>query len=59
MIIHIRNMASIPTTQKAVIIDKTGGPEVLQYKTDIPVPAVVDGQILVKNDYLGVNFIDT
>ncbi|KAI1645640.1 NAD(P)-binding protein [Daldinia loculata] len=59
LIIHIRNMASIPTTQKAVIIDKTGGPEVLQYKTDIPVPAVVDGQILVKNDYLGVNFIDT
>ncbi|KAI0135579.1 NAD(P)-binding protein [Daldinia grandis] len=59
LIIHIRNMASVLTTQKAVVIDKTGGPEVLQYKTDIPVPAVVDGQILVKNDYLGVNFIDT
>ncbi|KAI0851480.1 NAD(P)-binding protein [Daldinia vernicosa] len=59
LIIHIRNMASIPATQKAVVIDKTGGPEVLQYKTDVPVPDVVDGQILVKNDYLGVNFIDT
>ncbi|XXG94716.1 T-complex protein 1 subunit delta [Hypoxylon texense] len=52
-------MASIPTTQKGVIIDKTGGPEVLQYTTDLPVPALVDGQILVKNDYIGVNFIDT
>lgn len=52
-------MASIPTTQKAIIIDKTGGTEVLQYKTDLPVPALVDGQLLVKNDYIGVNFIDT
>ncbi|KAI1808338.1 NAD(P)-binding protein [Daldinia bambusicola] len=50
---------SIPATQKAVIIEKTGGLEVLQHKTDVPVPAVVDGQILVKNDYIGVNFIDT
>ncbi|KAI1466628.1 NAD(P)-binding protein [Daldinia caldariorum] len=51
--------SSIPATQKAVIIEKTGGLEVLQHKTDVPVPAVVDGQILVKNDYTGVNFIDT
>ncbi|KAI0176344.1 NAD(P)-binding protein [Hypoxylon sp. FL1284] len=52
-------MASVPTTQKAVIIDKTGGPEVLQHTTDFPVPALVDGQILVKNDYIGINYIDT
>lgn len=52
-------MASIPTTQKAVLINKTGGTDVLEYTTDLPVPALVDGQILVKNDYIGVNFIDT
>ncbi|KAI2640578.1 NAD(P)-binding protein [Hypomontagnella submonticulosa] len=52
-------MASVPSTMKGVIIDKTGGTEVLQYKTDLPVPALVEGQVLVKNDYLGVNFIDT
>ncbi|KAI2471245.1 NAD(P)-binding protein [Annulohypoxylon bovei var. microspora] len=52
-------MASVPSTQKGVIIEKTGGTEVLQYKTDLPVPALVEGQILVKNDYIGVNFIDT
>lgn len=56
---YIRTMASIPSTQKGVIIDKTGGTEVLQYKTDLPVPALVEGQILVKNDYIGINFIDT
>ncbi|KAL7629280.1 NADPH:quinone reductase [Parahypoxylon ruwenzoriense] len=52
-------MASIPTTQKGVIINKTGGPEVLEYRTDLPVPALVDGQVLVKNDYIGINYIDT
>ncbi|KAI1768282.1 NAD(P)-binding protein [Hypoxylon sp. FL1150] len=57
--IHIRTMASIPTSQKGVIIHKTGGTEVLEYTTDLPVPALVDGQILVKNDHIGVNFIDT
>ncbi|KAI1780051.1 NAD(P)-binding protein [Hypoxylon cercidicola] len=56
---RIRTMASIPTTQKGVIINKTGGTEVLEYVTDLPVPALADGQILVKNDYIGVNFIDT
>ncbi|KAI1107813.1 NAD(P)-binding protein [Jackrogersella minutella] len=52
-------MASIPSTQKGVIIEKTGGTEVLQYKTDLPVPTLAEGQILVKNEYIGVNFIDT
>ncbi|OTA96909.1 hypothetical protein M434DRAFT_8355 [Hypoxylon sp. CO27-5] len=52
-------MASVPSTQKGVIIEKTGGVEVLQHKSDLPVAALVEGQILVKNDYIGVNFIDT
>ncbi|RYP49452.1 hypothetical protein DL768_004862 [Monosporascus sp. mg162] len=52
-------MASLPSTMKGVVIEKTGGTEVLQHKTDMPVPEPKEGQVLVKNDYAGVNFIDT
>ncbi|KAK7754389.1 NADPH:quinone reductase [Diatrype stigma] len=52
-------MASIPSTMKGVIIEKQGGTEVLQYKTDLPVPEPKEGEVLVKNDYIGVNFLDT
>lgn len=44
---------------RGVIIEQVGGPEVLKYKTDMPVPEPKEGQILVKNDFLGINFIDT
>lgn len=56
-----RTMASesIPKTMKGVIIEKNGGTEVLQYKTDLPVPEAKEGQVLVKNDYVGINYIDT
>lgn len=52
-------MASIPDKMKGVIIEKTGGSDVLQYKTDLPVPTVKEGQVLVKNDFIGINYIDT
>jgi len=55
-----RTMAtSIPKTMKGVLIEKTGGVEVLQYKTDLPVPTPKEGEILVKNDFIGINYIDT
>lgn len=57
--LSIRTMASVPKTMKGVIIEKNGGTEVLQYKTDVPVPEPKDGQLLVKNDYIGINYIDT
>lgn len=44
---------------KGIIIEKHGGTEVLQHKTDLPVPEPKEGEVLVKNDYIGVNFIDT
>lgn len=50
---------SIPTTMKGVLVEKTGGVEVLEYKTDLPVPTPKDGEVLVKNDFIGVNYIDT
>lgn len=44
---------------KGVLVEKTGGVEVLQYKTDLPVPTPKAGEVLVKNDFIGVNYIDT
>lgn len=52
-------MPPVASTMKAVYINKTGGTEVLEHKTDVPVPTPTDGEILVKNDFVGVNFIDT
>jgi NADPH2:quinone reductase len=44
---------------KAVLVEQTGGPEVLQYKTSYPVPTPKEGQLLVRNNICGVNYIDT
>lgn len=52
-------MAPIPKTMTGIVIDEPGGTEVLKYKTDIPVPELKEGEVLVKNEYAGVNFIDT
>lgn len=50
---------SIPKTMKGVLIEKTGGVEVLQYRTDLPIPSPKEDQILVKNEFIGINYIDT
>jgi NADPH:quinone reductase len=50
---------SVPSTQKAVVVEKAGGPEVLEYRTDYPVPVPKDGQVLVHNAVSGINYIDT
>lgn len=52
-------MAPIPKTMSGILIEENGGVEVLQYKTDLPAPQLKDGEILVRNEYIGVNFIDT
>ncbi|PSN62154.1 NAD(P)-binding protein [Corynespora cassiicola Philippines] len=51
--------SALPEVQKGVWIEKTGGVEVLQYRSDIPVPALKEGEVLVRNEYVGVNYIDT
>ena len=50
---------SVPTTMKAVVVEQTGGPEVLQFRTAHPVPTPQAGQLLVRNNISGVNYIDT
>lgn len=52
-------MASLPKTMKGVLIEKTGGTDVLQYRNDVPVPEPKDGEVLVKNEFIGINYIDT
>jgi hypothetical protein len=56
-----RSMSSndIPTTMRGVLVEKLGGPEVLEFKTDLPVPKPGAGEVLVKNELAGLNYIDT
>ncbi|MEQ1932023.1 MAG: alcohol dehydrogenase catalytic domain-containing protein, partial [Parvularculaceae bacterium] len=42
---------------KAIVLSAHGGPELLALE-ERPAPAPVPGQILVENDFIGVNFID-
>ena len=51
--------SQIPQLMSGVIVEKTGGTEVLQYKTDLPVPTPKEGEVLVKNEVSGINYIDT
>lgn len=44
---------------KGVQMKNFGGPEVLHYKTDLPVPVPQGGEVLVKNDFIGINYVDT
>lgn len=43
---------------KAVIIRQTGGPDVLEV-VDLPTPTPGPGQVLVRHEAIGLNFIDT
>ncbi len=43
---------------KGVQMKNFGGPEVLQYQTDLPVPVPRDGEVLVKNVFIGINYVD-
>lgn len=55
-----RTMSSaIPKIQTAVQIEAYGGVEVLQLKKDTPVPEIKPTELLIKNEYAGINFIDT
>ncbi len=42
---------------KAIRVHENGGPEVLRYD-DIPVPAPAAGQVLVRVNAVGVNYVD-
>ena len=48
-----------PNSMAGIQIERTGGPEVLKYETDIPFPQPGQDEVLIKVDYVGVNYIDT
>jgi NADPH:quinone reductase len=50
---------ALPTVMKAIQIHQTGGIEVLSCTNQLPLPQVAPGHLLVKNHFVGVNFIDT
>lgn len=52
-------MSSLPKTQRSVQINAHGGLDVIKIVTDAPVPIPEDNQVLVKNAFAGLNFIDT
>lgn len=52
-------MPPIPKLMHGILISKLGSPEVLEYRTDLPIPVPKDDEILVENEFAGVNYIDT
>lgn len=54
-----RSFSAVPSTMQAAVVRETGDASVLKVEDDYPVPSVADGQVLVKNEYAGINFIDT
>jgi len=54
-----RHMSTVPATMKAAVIREVGPAENMKIEMDFPVPSLKDGQVLVKNEYAGINFIDT
>ena len=60
LLVHFAiKMASLPPTQTAVVVETVGGPEVLKLCPKYPIPTLKEGQILVKNNISGINYIDT
>ena len=57
--LQYRTMASLPKIMNGVLVEQTGGTEVLQFSSDLPVPSPKEHEVLVKNSVVGVNYIDT
>ncbi|KAL2875891.1 hypothetical protein SGCOL_008887 [Colletotrichum sp. CLE4] len=51
--------SSPPQIMTGIQIPRTGGTEVLTHHTDLPLPALGENQVLVRNEYAGINYIDT
>ncbi len=43
---------------RGIQISENGNSKVLKYLTDLPKPTVKSDQVLVRNEYVGINFID-
>jgi len=54
-----RAFSSLPETMKAAVVREVGDADQLIVETDFPTPKLGAGQVIVKNEYAGINFIDT
>merc|ERR1719384_1815850 len=54
-----RFLSTIPSTMKAAVVRETGDAHALKVESDFPTPEMKPGQVIVKNQYAGINFIDT
>ncbi|KAE8250924.1 hypothetical protein A4X13_0g4242 [Tilletia indica] len=51
--------SQLPKTMRAVQITKTGDIDVITVSEDVPVPTPGPTQVLFKNEWAGVNYVDT
>ena len=51
-------MADVPSTMRAVLLTGHGGPEMLEYREDWPVPVPAADEVLVRVTACGVNNTD-
>ena len=51
--------SSLPSTMSGIVIESIGDASVLKHRTDLPLPTPEPGQVLVKSEFIGLNFIDT
>lgn len=50
---------TIPATMKAVVVHSAGDARALTVEPSFPTPVLEPGQVLVRNEFAGINFIDT
>ena len=51
-------MPDLPATMRAVLLTGHGGPKILEYREDVPVPVPAPGEVLVRVTACGVNNTD-
>ena len=51
--------AAVPATMRAAVVRECGPADALRVERDFPVPACPAGGVLVRNEFAGINFIDT
>lgn len=49
---------TLPTAQKAIYYDENGGIDKLKFSSEWPLPSIGADDILVKNKFAGINFIE-
>lgn len=57
--LHASSVVAAPATMRAVVVHQTGDASALTTEGAWAVPKPTDGQCLIKNEFAGLNFIDT